>query len=145
MYAKDSSIVVAFVENMGKGGGIINNVRFKAQRMALEQLFVYPMGGRQMELGRNYCHNTWLDMANAGGLIPFFSFALYTVYALYETVCLLLRKTVSPEIKVSLSGLYLAFFLYLSVEPALDASIHLVTPWIFINGITHGIVLKSKG
>ena len=92
MYAKDSSIVVAFVENMGKGGGIINNVRFKAQRMALEQLFVYPMGGRQMELGRNYCHNTWLDMANAGGLIPFFSFALHTVYALYEKFCILLRK-----------------------------------------------------
>lgn len=144
-FVKDSSIVVAFIENMGKGGGILKNVRFEAQRMAIEQLFVYPMGGRLMELGRDYCHNTWLDMANAGGLIPFFAFAAYTVYTLYEMICLVLKKNISSRLKISLLGLYIAFFLYLSVEPAIDASIHLVTPWIFIGGVTHGIVSKTKG
>lgn len=140
---KDSPVVVAFIENMGKGGGILNNVRFSAQKMALEQLFVYPMGGRQMELGREFCHNTWLDMANAGGLIPFVSFALYTVYSIYELIRLLCKKNVTPEIKIMLAGLYTAFFLYLSVEPALDASIHLVTPWIFVNGLVHGMAAKE--
>ena len=103
---KDSPVVVAFIENMGKGGGILNNVRFSAQKMALEQLFVYPMGGRQMELGREFCHNTWLDMANAGGLIPLVSFALYTVYSIYELIRLLCKKNVTPEIKIMLAGLY---------------------------------------
>ena len=140
---KDHPIVVAFIENMGKGGGIVKNVRFSAQKMALEQLFVYPMGGRQMELGREFCHNTWLDMANAGGLIPFFAFALYTVYSFVELIRLLCGKSVPTETKMMLTGLYAAFFLYLSVEPALDASIHLVTPWIFVNGLIHGITAKK--
>lgn len=137
---KDSAVVVAFMDNMGKGGGILNNVRFQAQHLALEQLFDYPMGGRQMELGRTYCHNTWLDMANAAGLIPFFAFTAYTVYTGYEMIRLLFLKEISTEIKLVLGGLYLTFFLYFSVEPALDASIHLFTPFIFINGLLHGML-----
>lgn len=141
---KDSPVVVAFIENMGKGGGILNNVRFSTQRNALSQLFVYPMGGRQMELGRDFCHNTWLDMANAGGLIPFAAFALYTMFTLYELIRFLLKKDITPETKLMTAGLYAASFLYLSVEPALDASIHLVTPWIFVNGMVHGAIGKMR-
>lgn len=144
MIIKDTPVVAAFIENMGKGGGILNNVRFTAQRMALEQLFEYPMGGRLMNLGRMYCHNTWLDMANAGGLIPFSAFTAYTVYTVYEIIRLIVNRFVLPEIKVVLVGLYAAFFLYLSVEPALDASIHLVTPWIFVNGLVHGLISKKS-
>ena len=140
---KDSTVVVAFIENMGKGGGILNNVRFEAQRLALVQLFDYPMGGRLMDLGRTYCHNTWLDMANAGGIIPFFAFASYTLYTAYEMVRLILKKTISTEWKIVLAGLYVAFFLFLSVEPALDASVHLVTPWIFVNGLIHGMISQK--
>ena len=140
---KDSPVVVAFIENMGKGGGILNNVRFEAQRLALVQLFDYPMGGRLMDLGRTYCHNTWLDMANAGGIIPFFAFASYTLYTAYEMVRLILKKTISTEWKIVLAGLYVAFFLFLSVEPALDASVHLVTPWIFVNGLIHGMISQK--
>ena len=36
---KDNEIMIAFMDNMGKGGGILNNVRFEAQRLALKQLF----------------------------------------------------------------------------------------------------------
>ena len=143
---KDSEVVTNFIENMGKGGGILNNVRFEAQRLAIKQLFDFPMGGRQMELGRTYCHNTWLDMANAGGIIPFFVFAAYTAYTVYELIRLLLKKEILTETKLMLAGLYGAFFLYLSVEPALDASIHLITPWIFTNGLIHGrLSLEDKG
>lgn len=144
LLVKDSAVVVSFIENMGKGGGILNNVRFAAQRSALEQLFVYPMGGRQMELGREFCHNTWLDMANAGGLIPFVLFAAYTIFTIYELIRFLRRKTIMPETKIMMAGLYAVFFLYLSVEPALDASIHLVTPWIFVNGLIHGTLENNK-
>ena len=141
---KDSSVVVAFIENMSKGGGILNNVRFEAQRLAVEQLFVYPMGGRLMNLERTYCHNTWLDMANAAGLIPFFAFALYTVYTAWNVIRLILNRRVNAEMKMTMAGLYFVFFLYMSVEPALDASIHLVVPWIFVNGIIYGCVSGEK-
>lgn len=140
---KDTEIVAAFINNMGKGGGIFKNVRFEAQRMALMQLFDYPFGGRQMELGREFCHNTWLDMANASGVIPFFLFTAYTLYTAYEMVKLLLKKHISSETKIIFSGLYLAFFLYMTVEPALEASVHLLTPWIFMNGLVHGVVSES--
>ena len=141
---KDSAVVVAFSENMSKGGGILKNVRFEAQRLAMKQLFTYPMGGRFMDLGRTYCHNTWLDMANAAGLIPFFAFAGYTMYTAWETIRMVLSRGVAPEMKMIMAGLYFAFFLYMSVEPALDASIHLVTPWIFVNGLIHGCVSKER-
>ena len=143
-FVKDTPVVTAFIENLGKGGGIFKNVRFSAQRSALSQLFVYPMGGRQMDLGREFCHNTWLDMANAGGIIPFFAFALFTLYSLWGLICFLVKKNISPETKMIMAGLYVAFFLYLSVEPALDASIHLVTPWIFVNGLIHGTNVRDK-
>ena len=141
---KDSTVVVAFIENMGKGGGIINNIRFQTQRLVLQQLFDYPMGGRMMDLGGiSHAHNTWLDMANAAGLIPFFTFTAYTIYTFCECIYFLRQKEFSTETKLILVGLYGAFFMYLTVEPALEASIHLVTPWIFVNGIVHGCLNKN--
>lgn len=139
LVVKDTAVMSAFINNMGKDGGIFNNVRFMAQRQALLQLFDYPMGGRQMEmiLG-NYCHNTWLDMANASGLIPFLGFTAYTLFTLYELSRYMRKSSVTTEIKLVTIGIYVAFFLYFSVEPALDASIHYLTPWIFLNGLVHG-------
>lgn len=143
LVVKDTEIVATFINNMGKGGGIFKNVRFEAQRMALLQLFDHPFGGSRMELGREFCHNTWLDMANASGIIPFFLFTAYTIYTVYEMVKLLLKKHISSETKIIFSGLYLAFFLYMTVEPALEASVHLLTPWIFMNGLVHGVISES--
>lgn len=141
---KDTAVMSAFINNMGKDGGILNNVRFVAQRQAISQLFDYPMGGRQMDmiLG-NYCHNTWLDMANAAGLIPFFAFTLYTLYTIYELLCTVKKEWISTEVKLIIVGIYLSFFLYFCVEPALDASIHYLTPWIFLNGMVHAINSKK--
>lgn len=135
MLVKDTDIVKNFMDNMGKGGGILNNVRFEAQKMALTQLLDFPMGGRKMNLGRDYCHNTWLDMANLSGLIPFFAFTAYTVYTAVLMLKFLIKGNLSAEIKMIVCGLYVSFFLYMTVESVFDASIHLLTPWIFINAI----------
>ena len=141
---KDTAVMSAFINNLGKDGGILNNVRFVAQRQALFQIFDHPLGGRQMELVLgNYCHNTWLDMANAGGVIPFSAFTVYTVLTIYKLACFVRKRTVSTEIKLMAVGIYTVFFLYFSVEPALDASIHYLTPWIFLNGLIHGYLSKS--
>lgn len=136
-FVKDTKIISTFIDGLSKGGGILNNVRFVAQRKALNQLFVYPMGGYQMDLGRSLCHNTWLDMANAAGLIPFFAFTVYTLYSFVDVIRYVLKKEISSESKLMMLGIYLAFFLFFTVEPALDASIHYITPWIYINAIIH--------
>ena len=140
---RDTEVMVAFVNNMGKGGGILNNVRFESQRMALTQLFEFPMGGHKMELGRTYCHNTWLDMANAAGLIPFFAYTAYTVYTVIILLKYLCLKNISTENKIIIGGLYMSFFLYMTVESVFDASIHLLTPWIFLNGVVCGVVSQK--
>ena len=145
---KDSEVVAAFLANMGKGGGIFHNVRFKSQRLVLEQILTYPMGGRLMDLGGiSHAHNVWLDMANAAGVISFLAFTAYTIYTVYEVVKLLRNDAVSPKVKMVIAGIYGAFFLYFTIETALEASVHLTTPWFFVNGLVHGMTSgkeKSK-
>lgn len=142
---RNHPIVSGFMEIMGRDGGILNNIRFKIQRSALEQLFLYPMGGDQMSfMGYPYAHNAWLDMANMGGLIPFFAFSAYTFLTVYELIRWLMKKEVCTERKLILAGIYGAFFLYYTVERAFDGSMHFMTPWFFINGLVHAELTKEK-
>lgn len=139
-----TSIGKTFISILGRDGGILNNVRFKIQHRALEQLFVYPMGGNYMDhLGYDHTHNLWLDIADIGGIIPFVTFAGYTVITAFELVKLILKKSVLTEIKVLFIGLYSAYFLFFTIEPGLNWHVYFVTPWIFLHGLIHGYV-KNK-
>ena len=138
-------LVSSFLSIMGRDGGILNNIRFKLQRAALEQLPLYPFGGDQMDfMGYPYAHNAWLDMANEAGWIPFFAYAAYTFHVIWELIRWLMKKEVSTERKIILAGLFGAFFLYYTVERAFDSSLHFMTPWHFINGLVHGELKKDK-
>ncbi len=140
---KDTEIIRSFVNNLGKGGGILNNVRFKVQQQALSQIFDYPLGGNQMVLDLKLAHNVWLDMANAAGLIPFFAFTAYTLWTLYELVCFVIKREFDTEVKLMMVGIYVAFFLYYTVEPAINSSIHFITPWMLTNGLVHGYIAND--
>lgn len=142
---KDQPIVSKFIGIMGRDGGIFNNIRFKLQRRALQQLFVYPMGGDKMDfMGYPHAHNAWLDIANMGGLIPFFAFSAYTFLTVFELIRWLMKKEIPTERKLMLAGIYGAFFLYYTVERAYEGSMHFMTPWFFINGLVHGELTKEK-
>lgn len=142
---KDQPIVSKFIGIMGRDGGIFNNIRFKLQRRALQQLFVYPMGGDKMDfMGYPHAHNAWLDIANMGGLIPFFAFSAYTFLTVFELIRWLMKKEIPTERKLILAGIYGAFFLYYTVERAYEGSMHFMTPWFFINGLVHGELTKEK-
>lgn len=131
---------------LGRDGGVFGSDRFVAQRLALKQLFVYPMGGSYMDFGRiTYAHNTWLDMANRAGVIPFFAFTAYTFWTVYEMIVWLMKKEISTRRKLMMSGVYGAFFLYYTVERGIDNSMHFMTPWFFINGMVHGELSMMKG
>ena len=134
-----------FISIMGRNGGILNNIRFQIQRRGLEQLFVYPMGGYKMNfLGYAHSHNTWIDIADAAGVIPFFAFAAYTFLTIYELIRWLAKKEISTERKLIVAGIYGAFFLYYTVERGLGGSMHFMTPWFFINGLVHGELSMLK-
>lgn len=144
---KDLPVIQSFVDNLGRGGGILHNVRFQLQAKALRQLLDYPFGGRQMDLfvkyDHQYIHNVWLDMANASGIIPFFAFALFAVFGMVLLIRFLMRKDFSAYSKVVVAGLYMTFFLFYWVEPALDASIHYMTPWMLIIGMLQGLLTEK--
>lgn len=143
----DNPIMTVLKTKLGRDGGVFGSERFVAQRLALTQLFVYPLGGSQMDFGRiSYAHNTWLDMANRAGLIPFFAFSAYTFWTVYEMIVWLTKKEVSTRRKLMVAGAYGAFFLYYTVERGIDNSMHFMTPWFFINGMVHGelSVIKEK-
>lgn len=140
---KDNEMIRVFIDNLDKDGGILNNVRFTAQRQALSQIFDYPFGGNQMVMDLNMAHNAWLDIANEAGIIPFFAFAAFTFWTIYELICFTLKKEIGTEIKLITVGIYVAFFLYYTVEPALKASVHFITPWMLITGTVHGYISKD--
>lgn len=143
----ENPVMIVLKTKLGRDGGVFGSDRFVAQRLALEQLFVYPMGGSHMEFGRiTYAHNTWLDMANRAGLIPFFAFSLYTFWTIYEMIVWLTKQEVSTRRKLMVAGVYGAFILYYTVERGIDNSMHFMTPWFFINGMVHGelSVMKEK-
>lgn len=141
----NTSVVKIFIENMGKDGGILNNVRFTAQRNVLKALPSHLMGGMDKSvIGYNYAHNVWLDMAKLTGIIPFTVFTIYTLLTLYEMVRFIVKKTVSTDTKMIVAGMYIVFFLYYLVEPAMEANINYMTPWIFLNGMVHGYISKEK-
>lgn len=135
-----------FVQRLLYGdGGLIHNIRFQAQINAIRQLFVYPFGGYQMDLcGLERAHNVWLDIANAGGLIPFFMIVFYTILSLVDLVKFLRNSQIQHELKYIISGLYIALVLYYMVEPALMANNRFFVPWPFINGIISGCNIATK-
>lgn len=140
---KDLEVVQSFINNLNKDGGILNNIRFKVQKQAISQIFEYPWGGRQMVLDMQLTHNVWLDLANEAGIISFFAFLSYTLWSLYELICFGMKREIAIEVKLTIVGVYVAFFLYYMVESAIRASIHFMTPWMLVNGLVHGYVSKK--
>ena len=103
------------------------------------------MGGYQMHfLGYPHAHNTWIDIADAAGVIPFFLYAAYTFVTVYEMIRWLFVKEISVERKLMVSGLYGIFFLYYTVERGLGGSMHYMTPWFLVNAMVHGELATMK-
>ena len=88
-------------------------------------------------------HNVWLDLANEAGIIPFFAFAGYTLWTLYELIRFVMKKEIATEVKLMMVGIYVAFFLYYTVESAIRATVHFMTPWMLVNGLVHGYVSNN--
>lgn len=135
----------AFGLLLSQDGGILGNIRFKAQRNAIMQLFVYPMGGKQMDLaGLPFVHNVWLDIANTAGLIPFFLIIAYTIFTIVECAKLVISKDVPQEMKYLMTGIFIALHLDYSVEPVLDANMIFWAMGACISGMIKGYRICSK-
>lgn len=94
--------------------------------------------------GLQYCHNVWLDIANASGLIPFFLMIIYTIVSCIDIINFLRNPYFKNLLKYIISGLYFAFVVYYMVEPALMADVKFFVPWTYINGLVYGCNIMSR-
>lgn len=116
-----------------RNGGIINNIRFEAQRKVYSQMLSYPFGGEKMDIGNiNAVHNYWLDIYYVGGMIPFAFIGGYTVISWYDIFKLIKNCNISVETKIMLCSLYIAMFLWMSIESIVKGSVIPATIWILI-------------
>lgn len=135
----------AFMGIMGRSGGILNNERFVAQRTALRQLLVYPFGGNKMDhCGLAHTHNLWLDMADWGGLLAFVPFLCYTLITALELIQISNQAEIDLDLKLLMIGMYLSYLLFFMVEPGLCEQMDIITQWLFLHGLVHGLVKKSN-
>lgn len=135
----------ALGEILTHDGGVFGNVRFKAQRNVLMQLFEYPMGGKQMDIaGLKYAHNVWLDIAYTAGIIPFVFVSVYTVFTIVECIRLTGNKSVSQEMKYLMIGIFVALHLDYSVEPVLDANLVFWIMGTMVSGMIKGYNIRVK-
>lgn len=127
-----------------RGGGIFHNVRFQAQLGVIRQMGIFWAGGRRMELNLYYAHNVWLDMYNAGGIVPFLLFSGYTILSLIDVIKIIVNEKASAKIKMLISSLWLGFVAYYMIEPALDANVLWVAYWCFLGGVIRTYTLKIE-
>ena len=72
------------------------------------------------------------------------AFIIYTILTGYEVICLILQKEISSVNKIIFAGLYVVYFLFFTIEPSLDWSVHFMTPWLFLHGLIHGYVKNER-
>ncbi len=118
--------------------GILSDGRFKVYPLIREQLFLYPAGGYQLDLGGlHYAHNLWLDILHAVGTYGFFPFLGYTALIIYTLIRLSFSYYVPKGIKVLVISVYIGYFLNFSVEPILEGVPYIFFLFCLINGATY--------
>lgn len=129
-----------------RDGGIFGNIRFQWQIEVLKNILKYPFGvyphTPQEVYGINYSHNVWTDIALFAGVIPFLTFTLYTAYTILDIVRFS-KKSANMMLKMIVSGMYLGYMLFYFVEPAFNASIEFIVPWLMINAMVCSYIRKE--
>ncbi|WMX54275.1 hypothetical protein [Peribacillus sp. R9-11] len=111
---------------------------------ALNQMFDYPFGGYQMDLGLEYAHNLWIDVLYASGLIPFFFLLLYTIKTLYNLYFILRNQHIELLFKILILSIYLGYLLNFMVEPILEGTPYMFFSFCIINGMISKYKFISK-
>lgn len=123
--------------------GLTNDPRFEVYGKVYDQLFDYPYGGYQLDIGElDYAHNIYLDVLYVGGIYPFFTLLLYTLVSLFTWLRLLLAKKVTNEIKILYSSVFLGLMINFMTEPILDGVPYIFLVFCFMNGLVTQYVIK---
>ena len=112
----------------------------------------YPWGGKFITEGTeySYLHNTWLDVYNVAGVIPFLLFLILTVVCLIQFLkhkTILNRYNKAAEATI-MQSLMIAVALNMMVEPILESNPYYFIAFLMIlgacKGYTKRIVSEAK-
>ena len=88
---------------------------------AITRLFTNPMGWMNAsDVGYNYVHNLWLDIARMGGILPFIAFLIATIQIIVVHVKLF--KIKNDDMVVILLSLFVAISSESAIEPVIEGS-----------------------
>lgn len=121
--------------------GFIADPRFQVYGLVWPQIFMYPLGGYQMDLGGlSHAHNLWLDVLYTAGPYPFILLVSYSLLTLFTLSKVLISKHVAQDTKVILLSIYLGMHLYFMVEPILDGVPYVFSMFCILNGSTYSYI-----
>lgn len=122
-----------------RDGGIISNVRFNTDLLVISQLFKYPFGGCNMNIGDlESVHNYWLEIAYVGGVIPFVISIIILCICLKDMFVFFNKKNIGIEMKLFLGVPFCGVMCWLMTEPCYFGSP--IPPAVFYG---FDIVLKN--
>lgn len=124
---------------------LVDDPRFDAFGKAINQMFIYPLGGYKMDLGLSYAHNLWFDVLFATGIIPFFILVLISIRNI-NNVLLIIFRSKDTHFALLLLSLLLGYLLNFMVEPILEGAPYLFLSYcLFVGMITkYQIITKIK-
>ncbi|MCF7931500.1 MAG: hypothetical protein K9L02_08335, partial [Acholeplasmataceae bacterium] len=127
--------------------GILSDGRFKVYGLIGPQLFLYPLGGYQMDIASlGYAHNLWLDVLYAVGTYGFFPLVAYTLLTFSTLGRMIASKKIDAGIKVLVTSIFIGFILNFSVEPILEGVPYIYFLFCLINGATYQyLIVRQKG
>lgn len=124
------------MERLRFGIGNSNATRFNRFLDGLRNLFRYPMGSSSVS---SYYHNTWLDVARIGGIIPFFFYLLYSIVVCAHVAYLQKNESMELACRFLILCVYFGVFLNLFFEPGMEGYIELIYEFTMINGMVESL------
>ncbi|MFJ5747621.1 hypothetical protein ACIP97_03350 [Peribacillus frigoritolerans] len=128
-------ILTSQLFNRIEDSSINEDPRLVVYGRAITQMFDFPFGGYQMDLGLRFAHNLWIDVLYATGLIPFFFLFLFTVKTIYNGFYILINPYVEVLFKILFFSVNLGYLLNFMVEPILEGATYMFLSFCLINGM----------
>lgn len=133
--------------------GLIHNIRFNMKADQIKLLAQYPMGNcevpLQYEFYNNHAymdpHDSWLEVARKGGIIPFFLLVLFSIIATIDLVKMWKNDSKDIGLCLALTGIFYTVNLFAWCEGVITGRPYM---WIFIYficGLIRGVNVKNEG
>lgn len=142
IYSIQDTIKKSSIANRLETSALGEDPRIYTWRIVLENIFLSPFGGKEVELSVGYAHNLWLDIGYEAGVLPLLIFLIFSIISIYTLILLLKNYPYFNTGKIILL-IFIAFFMTFTVEPILQGLIVYFSLFAFLVGVMQAVILKK--